>query len=245
MLKLIRSIVTSSFQHPRIIKKLNHNCCKISLRSLIILTRESKGGKKKKKKICMRNGLNKSWNRILSKPEENHILAWTLRTYHWRKTFSIHSLPYVFLPHTSHTLKPEDLQRLVSVSTVKRFHTKEKHFSHSPNTLRTITQAKRLSIFSHLPQSIQPPCMHACMHCTRPRIVRLCTCIVNRAVLLRHEFEWVPHPPRAQAWYVGDTSMPRMRRKSGSVSNGGDFEAARSCSTTTRHGWPRLALKVR
>lgn len=51
MLKLIRSIVTSSFQHPRIIKKLNHNCCKISLRSLIILTRESKGGKKKKKNL--------------------------------------------------------------------------------------------------------------------------------------------------------------------------------------------------
>lgn len=65
MLKLLRfETVTSSFQHPRIIKKRNHNGCKtVSLTSLIILMRESKGGGKKKKKK----------NRILSKPWKNVI----------------------------------------------------------------------------------------------------------------------------------------------------------------------------
>lgn len=205
----------------------NHNCCKISLRSLIILTRESKGSKKKKKKSACATHTFKTLR-------EPHPCLNLKNYYHWRKIIIFPSIPFHTYFYALLTLETKDLQQLVTISTVKKISRQRKTFlpfsQHVENSNYVIQ-----TTFDILPSpGIDSGSLHACIHAlhssTYCSILHVYRKRSRAVLLLRHELEWVPHPPRAQAWYVGDTSMPRMRRKSGSVSNEGDFEAARSCA---------------
>lgn len=197
MLKLLRfETVTSSFQHPRIIKKRNHKTLQngLSDKSHYSNERIERRWKKKKKK-----------NRILSKPWKN-VIGEKLFP---KKFSSIHTL--LTLETNIFRACFNNYKNFTPKKTVR-----ENSFPFSQHLENNyISQAT----FDILPSpGIDSASLHAC---TRPRIVRFCTCIASGAVATSRA-RVVPHPPRAQAWYVGDTSMPRMRRKSGSVSNSRD-----------------------
>lgn len=150
MLKLIRSIVTSSFQHPRIIKKLNHNCCKISLRSLIILMRESKGGIKQ----ILKPHTFKTWR-------ESHPCL-NLKNISLEKNF-FHPSPSIRISstHFSHSKIFNDsfpFQRLKDFTPKKNI---------SPILPTPWEQLRKPNDFRYSPISRNrfslPACMHACI----------------------------------------------------------------------------------
>lgn len=166
MLKLLRfETVTSSFQHPRVIKKRNRNCCKIFLRRLIILMRESKGGGKKKK---------------------SHTFE-TLRISLEKKLFP----KILFHSHASHT-RNQHLQSLLSFRQLKNFTPKKTVQENFPFSQHLENNYISQATFDILPSpGIDSASLHAC---TRPRIVRFCTCIASGAVATSRA-RVVPHPP--------------------------------------------------
>lgn len=84
-------------------------------------------------------------------------------------------------------------KRCSTITFQKISHQRKTFLPFSSNTLRTtITQAKRLSIFSHLPKSIQPPCIHALHSSTH--CVRLCTVYRKRCCYVTSSSGCHTHP---------------------------------------------------